>query len=194
MAKGFVVWMTGLSGSGKSTAANLLAERLRAAGESAIVIDGDMVRMHLCSDLGYSKHDRDVNVMRVGVLCEYLSRHGVIVIAAIISPYRDARADVRKMIPEFVEVYMQCSVEILTERDVKGLYKRALAGEIENFTGVSDPYEPPDLPEVMIHSGIESAESGVVQILDKLKALRLLPCTQPEDVGTITTERKGETS
>jgi adenylylsulfate kinase len=147
--KGFTVWFTGMSGAGKSTISHLLEERLRAAGAKVELLDGDVVRTHLSKGLGFSKEDRDENIRRIGFVCELLSRHGVIAIAAAISPYRAVREEVRARIANFVEVYVRCPVEVLTQRDVKGLYKRALAGEIRQFTGISDPYEPPAAPEVI---------------------------------------------
>ena len=144
--KGFVLWFTGLSGAGKSTISNLIEARLRAAGAKVELLDGDVVRTHLSKGLSFSKEDRDINIRRIGFVSELLARHGVIVIVAAISPYRAVREEVRSTIPNFVEVYVECPIEVLAERDVKGLYKKALAGEIPHFTGVSDPYEPPLIP------------------------------------------------
>ena len=162
--KGFTLWLTGMSGAGKSTTAHLLKEKLSAAGARVEVLDGDVVRTHLCKGLGFSREDRDENIRRIGFVCELLSRHGVIAIAAAISPYRAARDSVRERIPNFVEVYIECPLEVLVERDVKGLYKKALAGEIAHFTGVSDPYESPLAPEVTIHSGRERPQESVARI------------------------------
>src|ERR1700720_1448141 len=136
MHKGFTLWFTGMSGAGKSTISNLLESKLRALGAEVEVLDGDVVRTHLSQGLGFNKEDRDQNIRRIGFVCELLSRHGVIAIAAAISPYRAVRDEVRARIPDFVEVYVECPVEVLAERDVKGLYKKALAGEIPHFTGV----------------------------------------------------------
>jgi adenylylsulfate kinase len=169
MPKGFTVWLTGMSGAGKTTVAALLAERLRAAGLRVEVLDGDVVRGNLSPNLGFTRADREDNIKRIGFVCELLSRNGVATIAAVISPYREARDAVRARIPEFLEVHMDCPLEVLIERDVKGLYRKALAGEIENFTGVSDPYEPPTSPEVVIDSSGESAEHGVDRIWAKLQ-------------------------
>src|SRR5207302_10158933 len=154
--KGFVLWFTGLSGAGKSTISNIIEARLRAAGAKVELLDGDVVRTHLSKGLGFSKEDRDTNILRIGFVSELLARHGVIVIVAAISPYRAVREEVRSKIANFVEVYVECPIEILSERDVKGLYKRALAGQIPNFTGVSDPYEPPLHPDVTVNSSIEA--------------------------------------
>lgn len=158
--KGFTVWFTGLSGSGKTTAARLLERRLLQLGCKVEVLDGDVVRAHLSKGLGFTKEDRDENIRRIGFVCEILSRNGVIAIAAAISPYRRAREDVRARIPNFVEVHMDCPLEVLIGRDPKGLYKKALAGEILHFTGINDPYEPPPSPELTIHSDRETPEEG----------------------------------
>jgi adenylyl-sulfate kinase len=163
-SQGFTVWFTGLSGSGKTTAASLLERQLRAAGVNVEVLDGDVLRTRLCKGLGFSKADRDENVRRIGFVCELLSRNGVTAVAATISPYRAVRDEIRARIPNFVEVYMECPLEVLIARDVKGLYKKALAGEIQQFTGVSDPYEPPSAPDVLIHSGRETPEESVRRI------------------------------
>src|SRR6202166_3946493 len=156
--KGCTVWFTGLSGAGKSTVSTLLQQRLCAAGAKVELLDGDIVRTHLSKGLGYSREDRDENIRRIGFVCELLSRHGVIAIAAAISPYRAVRGEVRARIENFVEVYVECPLEVLAERDVKGLYKRALAGEIPQFTGITDPYEPPLSPEVTVNSSQETPE------------------------------------
>lgn len=164
------MWFTGMSGSGKSTLASLLSARLRAMGARVEVIDGDVVRTQLCRGLSFSKDDRQENIRRIGFVCEVLSRNGVIAIAAAISPYRACRDEVRSRIPNFIEIYMACPVEVLVKRDVKGLYKKALAGEILHFTGISDPYEPPVEPEVTIDSSKESAEESVEEVLRVLEA------------------------
>jgi adenylylsulfate kinase len=165
---GCTIWLTGMSGSGKSTISGLLAGRLRALGSRVEVLDGDFVRSNLCKGLGFSRDDREENIRRIGFLCELLSRNGVIAIAAVISPYRASREEVRARTVNFIEVYMRCPVEVLIQRDVKGLYKRALAGEIPHFTGISDPYEPPVAPEITIDSACESPEDGVERILQLL--------------------------
>ena len=158
--KGATIWMTGLSGSGKSTVANMLAKRLRAVGARVEILDGDVVRTNLSKGLGFSKEDRDTNIRRIGFVCNLLSRNGVFAIAAAISPYRAIRDEVRAAAGDFVEVFADCPLETLVERDAKGLYKKALAGEIKNFTGVSDPYEPPESPEVRVDSSRETAEES----------------------------------
>lgn len=162
--KGFTLWFTGLSGAGKSTITGLIEGSLRAAGARVEVLDGDIVRTHLSKGLGFSKEDRDTNIRRIGFVAEMLSRHGTIAIVAAISPYRAVREEVRSRIPNFVEVYVECPIEVLAERDVKGLYKRALAGEIPAFTGVSDPYEPPLNPDVVVNSSRETPEQSAAKI------------------------------
>src|SRR5580700_4314760 len=160
MQQGFTLWFTGLSGSGKSTLSHLVAQRLRESGAKVEVLDGDIVRTHLSKGLGFSKEDRDENIRRIGFVCELLARNGVIAIAAAISPYRTVRDELRARIPDFVEVYAECPLDVLAQRDVKGLYRKALAGEIPQFTGVSDPYEPPLTPEVTIRSAEETPEQS----------------------------------
>jgi adenylyl-sulfate kinase len=175
MHKGCTVWFTGLSGAGKSTVSTLLKERLAAAGARVELLDGDIVRTHLSKGLGFSREDRDENICRIGFVCELLARNGVIAIAAVISPYREARESVRRRIPSFVEVFMECPMETLIERDVKGLYKKAIAGEIEHFTGISDPYESPVSPELTIHSARETPEQSVERVWLTLKNLGVIP-------------------
>ncbi len=158
--QGATIWLTGLSGAGKSTVANLLAKRLRDGGAKVEVLDGDVIRTNLSKGLGFSKEDRDTNIRRIGFVCSLLSRNGVIAIAAAISPYRSVRDEVRAINTNFVEVFADCPLDTLVERDVKGLYKKALAGEIKSFTGVSDPYEAPENPEVGLNSGAETPDES----------------------------------
>jgi adenylyl-sulfate kinase len=172
--EGFAIWLTGLSGAGKSTLAERLVTRLRAEGGSVELLDGDFVRTNLSQGLGFSREDRDINIRRIGFVAELLTRNGVIVIVAAISPYRDARDDVKRKIPRFVEVHVDCSIEVLTARDTKGLYKRALAGEIGNFTGISDPYEPPLNPSIVVHSDRETIEEAIEKIWRELEARELV--------------------
>ena len=178
MHKGFTLWFTGLSGSGKSTLTDLLHEEFLRRGYKVEVLDGDVVRTHLSKGLGFSKEDRDTNIRRIGFVCDLLSRNGVIAISAAISPYRAIRDEVRELVESnsdgFVEVYTKCSLDELVKRDVKGLYKKALSGEIQNFTGVSDPYEEPENPEVLIESDKESVEEGYQKILRYLEEKELI--------------------
>jgi adenylyl-sulfate kinase len=169
MSKGFTLWFTGMSGAGKSTLANLVAEELRARGHRVEVLDGDEIRTHLSKGLGFSKEDRDTNIRRIGYVAKLLSRNGVVAISAAISPYRDVRDELRREHQRFFEVYMNCTIEKLSARDVKGLYKKALAGEIKNFTGVSDPYEAPHSPELVLDSGTESVEESYQKLIRRLE-------------------------
>jgi len=174
MHKGFVLWFTGMSGAGKSTVSRLVEERLRALGARVEVLDGDEVRQHLSKGLGFSKEDRDENIRRIGFVCELLARNGVIAIAAAISPYRAVREELRARIPAFVAVYAECPMEVLAGRDVKGLYRKAQAGEIGQFTGISDPYEPPLHPEITIRSAEETPDQSVDRIWATLERLGLI--------------------
>ncbi len=174
MHTGCTVWFTGLSGAGKSTLSTLLHERLRAAGAKVELLDGDVVRTHLSKGLGFSREDRDENIRRIGFVCELLARNGVIAIAAAISPYREVRQSVRARIPNFVEVFMECPMDVLIGRDVKGLYKKALSGEIEHFTGISDPYEAPEAPELTVDSSRETPQESVDRVWRTLKSLGLI--------------------
>jgi adenylyl-sulfate kinase len=174
MHKGFTLWFTGMSGAGKSTISEQVYARLRESGAKVELLDGDVVRTHLSKGLGFSKEDRDTNIRRIGFVCELLTRNGVIAIVAAISPYRAVREEVRDKIKDFIEVYVHCPVEVLASRDVKGLYRRAMAGEIESFTGVSDPYEPPVNPEVTIDSSRESIEESVEKVWSKLREAGLI--------------------
>lgn len=172
--KGFTLWFTGLSGGGKTTLARLIETELKARGHKVEVLDGDIIRTNLSKGLGFSKEDRDTNIRRIGFVCELLTRNGVATIAAAISPYRSVRDEVRGQIDSFVEVYVKCPINVLAERDVKGLYKKALAGEIKNFTGVDDPYEEPLAPEVIVETDLETPEQSVARILSKLEEMSLV--------------------
>jgi adenylyl-sulfate kinase len=176
LENGCTVWFTGLSGAGKSTVSNIIEAELRQRDLRVEVLDGDVIRTHLSKGLGFSKADRDTNIRRIGWVCEVLSRNGVVAVAAAISPYREIRDEVRGKVGRFVEVYMECPVLVLAERDVKGLYKKALAGEIKNFTGVDDPYEPPFNPEVVCHTdGRETPEQSAAKVIRKLEELGYIP-------------------
>ena len=165
------LWMTGLSGAGKTTIANLLAEKLIRRGEKVEIMDGDVVRTNLSKGLGFSKEDRETNLMRIGFVCRLLSRNGTIVIAAAISPYDYIRKNLRKDDENFVEVYVNAPIEKCIERDVKGLYKKALAGEIKQFTGIDDPYEAPEDAEIEVHTDKETVEESVEFILRRMEEL-----------------------
>lgn len=172
MERGFTVWFTGLSCSGKTTISRHVAEELRKRGLKVEVLDGDVVRTNLSKGLGFSKEDRDINIKRIGFVCKLLSRNGVVAIGAAISPYREVRDYNRREIGDFVEVYCKCPLEVCIERDVKGLYKKALAGEIPNYTGVSDPYEEPLDPEVVLETDKEEEGESVAKVMRKLEELR----------------------
>lgn len=175
MEKGFTLWFTGMSGAGKSTIANAITPKLQALGRRVEILDGDEVRTNLSKGLGFSKEDRDTNIRRIGYVAQLLTRNGAAVITAAISPYRDIRDEVRSRIGNFVEVYVHCPLETLIARDVKGLYKKALAGEIKEFTGVSDPYEEPLNPEVVVETHKETIEESANKILARLGELGYLP-------------------
>lgn len=172
--EGCTVWLTGLSGAGKSTLSTLLHARLREAGAKVELLDGDMVRASLSPGLGFSRADRDTHIRRLGFVSELLSRNGVVVLVAAISPYRETREEVKRKIANFVEVFIDCPIDVLTARDVKGLYKRALAGEVPNFTGVSDPYEAPLEADVTVHSDRESVDESVAKIWNELERRGLI--------------------
>ena len=180
MSTGFTIWFTGLSGAGKSTLATLVERDLRERGRKVEVLDGDVVRTHLSKGLGFSREDRDTNIRRIGWVCEVLTRNDVVAIAAAISPFREVRDEVRAQIGRFVEVYVEAPLETVIARDTKGLYRKALAGEIAQFTGVSDPYEAPHNPELTIRSAEEPPEASAARILATLEELGYLePATAP---------------
>ena len=172
--QGFTLWFTGLSGSGKTTASRIVEKELRARGHKVEMLDGDVVRENLSKGLTFSKEDRDINIRRIGFVCEILTRNDVIAITAAISPYRAVRDENRTRIGRFVEVYAKCPIEVLAERDVKGLYKKALAGEIKNFTGIDDPYEEPMNPEIVIESDKETPEQSAQRIIARLEEMGYL--------------------
>jgi adenylyl-sulfate kinase len=170
--KGFTVWFTGLSGSGKSTIAEMLYHELRARGMKTEILDGDVVRQNLSKGLGFSKEDRDTNIRRIGFVANLLTRNGVATICCPISPYKAIRDEVREQIGAFVEIYVHATVEeIAANRDPKGLYRKALAGEITGFTGVDDPYEPPENPELVVDTMVETPEESLRHVLTRLKEL-----------------------
>lgn len=172
---GVTVWLTGLSGAGKTTLAEAAARRLRELGRRVEVLDGDAVRARISSGLGFSREDRDANVARIGYVAHLLTRHGVIVIVAAISPYQEARRRCREEIGDFVEVHVATPLEVCARRDPRGLYRRALAGELPMFTGVSDPYEAPPSPELTLSTEATSVEACVLQLEACLRRLGYLP-------------------
>jgi adenylylsulfate kinase len=172
--RGAVIWFTGLSGSGKSTIAQVVEDKLVEAGVPVEMLDGDVVRENLSKGLGFSKEDRDINIRRIAFVAHLLQRNGVFVITAAISPYRAIRDEARTMIKDFVEVFADAPLDVCEERDVKGLYAKARAGEIKEFTGVSDPYEAPESPEVTCHTDRETVEESAQKVLDKLVELKYL--------------------
>lgn len=178
---GFTIWFTGLSGAGKSTLSNILDERLRERGRNVEILDGDVVRTHLSKGLGFSREDRDTNIKRIAFVCSLLTRNGVACISAAIAPYREARDWARQEIGNFVEVYVKCPLEVCRERDVKGLYKLVDEGKIKNFTGVDDPYEEPENPELVVETDKESPEESAQRILAKLEELGYI---DPEEIAS----------
>jgi sulfate adenylyltransferase/3'-phosphoadenosine 5'-phosphosulfate synthase len=179
MSRGFVIWFTGLSGAGKSTLAERVGAELRAHGSHVEILDGDEVRTHLSKGLGFSKEDRDTNIRRIGYVARLVARSGGVAIAAAISPYREIRDEIRAQSPGFFEVYVRASLDELVRRDVKGLYKKALAGELANFTGVSDPYEPPLNPELVVDSELETVQQSTDRILGELARRRVIAGAAP---------------
>ena len=167
--RGFTLWFTGLSGAGKTTISEIVEKELRERGNRVEVLDGDIVRTNLSKGLSFSKEDRDTNILRIGFVANLLTRNGVAVIVSAISPYKEARDQVRRRIVDFVEVYVHCPLEVCAERDVKGLYKKAFEGEIEHFTGVSDPYEPPEAPDLVLETEQEEPEESARKVIEKLE-------------------------
>lgn len=172
--KGFTLWFTGLPCSGKSAVADRVAEMLRARNLKVERLDGDVVRQSLCRDLGFSKKDRDENIRRVTFVAKLLTRNGVAVLTSFISPYREIRAEARREIADFVEVYVKCPLEVCMARDVKGMYQKALRGEIKEFTGISDPYEEPENPEIILETDKETLEESARKVIEGLKKLGYL--------------------
>jgi adenylylsulfate kinase len=172
--KGVTVWFTGLPCSGKTTLALKLNAELKKRGYHPEELDGDITRKYLSKGLGFSKEDRDENIRRVGFVCSLLTRHGAVTTAAFVSPYRSIRAEIRAMIGDFIEIYVKCSLDQCIARDVKGMYKKAIAGEIKNFTGISDPFEEPVNPELILATDKESEEECLQKILQKMEELGYL--------------------
>ena len=176
---GFVLWLTGLSGAGKSTVAAKLAPALAERGHRVELLDGDEVRTNLCQGLGFSRADRDTNIARIGYVAGKLAKHGVAVLVAAISPYRQARDQVRAQVEVFVEVHVAAPLSTCAQRDPKGLYAKALAGQLPHFTGVSDPYQPPLAPEITLHTETQSVDESVHQVLTWLEANQLTTPANP---------------
>lgn len=175
-SKGFTLWFTGLSGAGKTTISEIVASELTARGSRLEILDGDIVRENLSKGLGFSKEDRDTNVRRIAFVADLLSRNGTPVITAAISPYKEIRQEARDMMGDrFIEVYIEASVDACAERDVKGLYAKAFAGEIKEFTGVSDPYEAPENPEIALKTEEEEPEESAARLLTYLEERQLIP-------------------
>jgi adenylylsulfate kinase len=167
--RGFTLWFTGLSGSGKTTISELVERELRNRERPVEVLDGDIVRTNLSKGLSFSREDRNINVLRIGFVANLLTRNGVGVVVSAISPYKEARDQVRRRIVDFVEVFVDAPLEVCAERDVKGLYKKAFSGEIQGFTGVSDPYEPPNAPDLVLKTEEESPEESARKVIEKLE-------------------------
>ena len=167
--RGFTLWFTGLSGSGKTTISELVERELRDRERPVEVLDGDIVRTNLSKGPTFSRDDRNINVLRIGFVANLLTRNGVGVIVSAISPYKEARDQVRRRIVDFVEVFVDAPLEVCADRDVKGLYKKAFAGEIEQFTGVSDPYEPPNAPDLVLKTDEEAPEESAQRVIEKLE-------------------------
>lgn len=174
---GVTVWFTGLSGAGKTTISRAVGNQLKSYGQKLEILDGDVVRLNLCKGLGFSKEDRDENIRRVAFVAGLLTRNQVTVLVSAISPYREIRQEVRERISNFVEVYVNAPLQVCEQRDVKGLYKKARAGEIKNFTGIDDPYEPPFNPDVECRTDLETVEESVSKVLAKLRELGYVSLT-----------------
>ncbi len=189
--KGFTIWFTGLSGAGKSTLALAVEQQIQARGRNVEVLDGDVVRTNLSKGLGFSREDRDTNIKRIAFVCNLLTRNGVACISAAISPYAETRAWARNEIGNFIEVYVKCPIDVCRQRDVKGLYKLADEGKLKGLTGVDDPYEEPQQPELIIESDKETVAESAARILSTLEALGYLESEEAltPDESTIVTER-----
>ena len=178
--RGFTLWFTGLSGAGKTTVAEIVEKELKERGLRVEVLDGDIVRTNLSKGLSFSREDRNINVLRIGFVANLLTRNGVAVIVSAISPYKEARDQVRRRIIDFIEVFVDVPLEVAAERDVKGLYKKAFAGEIEQFTGVSDPYEPPAAPDLVLKTDEETPEESAKKVIERLEFYGYLWSPSPD--------------
>ncbi len=177
---GVTIWLTGLPSAGKSTIANIIEKDLRHRGLAVEVLDGDVVRTNLSKGLGFSREDRDINIRRIAFVSNLLTRNGVVVIVAAVSPYRNTREEARQEIGRFFEVHVKCPIDVLVDRDVKGLYAQALRGEISNFTGVSDPYEDPENAEVVVETHLQSPEESAAVVMAELERRRFIPTLSRE--------------
>ncbi len=187
---GFTIWFTGLSGAGKSTLSEIIEKRLRDRGRNVEVLDGDIVRTHLSKGLGFSREDRDTNIKRIAFVCGLLTRNGVVCISAAIAPYHEAREWARNEIGNFVEIYVKCPIEVCRQRDVKGLYKLVDEGKLKGFTGVDDPYEEPENPELVVETDKETVEESIARIFAKLEELGYLEAEEmPEEEAKVVTDR-----
>ncbi len=178
--RGFTLWFTGLSGAGKTTVAEIVEKELKERGLRVEVLDGDIVRTNLSKGLGFSREDRNINVLRIGFVANLLTRNGVAVLVSAISPYKEARDQVRRRIIDFIEVFVDVPLEVAAERDVKGLYKKAFAGEIGQFTGVSDPYEAPAAPDLVLHTDEETPKESARKVIEKLEFYGYLWSPSPD--------------
>jgi adenylylsulfate kinase len=172
--KGVTLWFTGLSGAGKTTISHVVADKLKSQGRNVEILDGDIVRLNLTKGLGFSKEDRDENIRRIGFVAQLLTRNGVIVVVSAISPYRAIREEVRGKVEDFIEVFVNAPLEVCEGRDVKGLYAKARAGEIKQFTGIDDPYEAPLNPEVECRTDLEDLDESVAKVISKMEDLGYL--------------------
>ncbi|MFH1754159.1 MAG: adenylyl-sulfate kinase [Candidatus Latescibacterota bacterium] len=188
--KGFTLWLTGLPCSGKSTLAEAINDILLERGCNVELLDGDVIRTNLSRGLTFSKEDRDINIRRIGWVSKVLTRNGVATLVAAIAPYQNIREEIRRSIGEYVEVYVKAPIEVLIERDVKGMYKKALAGEIKNFTGVSDPYEEPVDPEIIVETDKESIDESVYKIIKTLELMEYIPVVEMEGEYSAADEEK----
>ena len=190
--KGFTLWFTGLSGAGKTTLARQVLVRLKKDGYKVELLDGDIIRTNLSKGLGFSKEDRDTNIRRIGFVCDLLTRNDAIAVASAISPYRAIRDELRAKIGDFVEVFVSVPIEVAIERDVKGLYAKALSGEIKNFTGISDPYEEPLTAEIVCETDKETVDESVAKIFSRLGEMGYLPGGNGEAVYSEADEEEVE--
>jgi adenylylsulfate kinase len=187
---GFTLWFTGLPCSGKTTVAEIVEKELRNRGLNVESLDGDEVRQNFSKGLGFSKEDRDTHILRMGYIAKLLSRNGVAVLAAFVSPYRAIRDQIRSEMDNFIEIYVKCPVDACIERDVKGMYKKAIAGEIKNFTGISDPYEEPLNPELILETDNESVEESVQKVIQMLESTGYIPAVDDSAAYTPEEEEK----